>query len=127
MVHSKRFADWLKRGLADLSAAHLLYDNNHDMSLVAFHCPQAVEKTLKGFILASNGDLVCGHSLLVLNKHAATIDKEFGQFRKDCAYLNQYYIETRYPADVPFEVAISDAKECLDIANSLVSLVNSKI
>ena len=127
MVDSKKFREWLSKSKSDLDAARLLYDYDHDLSLVAFHCQQAVEKSLKGFILALSGKLVSGHSLLTLVKVAESIDSDFAELKRDCSYLNQYYIETRYPPDIPFEITKSESEECLKIAESILTLIFKKL
>ena len=40
--------------------------------------------------------------------------------RKDCAYLNQYYIESRYPADTPLSVTEQDVEKCMNIAMKMM-------
>ncbi|MBR0597039.1 HEPN domain-containing protein [Sinanaerobacter chloroacetimidivorans] len=41
--------------------------------------------------------------------------------RKDCAYLNQYYIEARYPADTPLTVTEQDVEKCMNIARRVMT------
>ena len=127
MVDSKRYAEWLTKSKIDLDAAILLRDHGHDLSLVAFHSQQCAEKALKAFALAKIGCLVAGHSLLILIKQACQIDSDFEEQKKNCAFLNQYYIETRYPADVPFAVSLAEANECIQIAENILKLVKRKL
>ena len=127
MVDSKRYEEWLSKSKIDLEAAILLRDHGHDLSLVAFHSQQCAEKALKAFALAKIGTLVAGHSLLILVKQACQIDADFENLKKNCAFLNQYYIETRYPADVPFAVSPDEANECIKIAESLLDIVKRKL
>ena len=48
-----------------------------------------------------------GHNLTWLCRRAAGLDESFTQWLQESATLNRYYIETRYPTDIPTE--ISDA------------------
>ena len=116
MADSKRFRDWYVNAKTDLESANILFRYHGDPATVAFHCQQAVEKALKGFILSHTKRLYDGHSLVFLCKKAAEIDPLFSDCRRDLAYLNQFYIESRYPADMPHEMTREEAKHCLDIS-----------
>lgn len=95
--------------------------------MVAFHCQQAIEKALKGFLLYKTAELAEGHSLIYLCKQAGNLDNQFKTFLKDCAYVNQYYIETRYPADFPLDVSDEEAEECIAIAERIIQYICSTI
>ena len=124
MPDSMRYNDWLDKAKADLSAAKILFEHKGHNSIVCFHCQQAIEKALKSFILKNNLQLIEGHSLVYLCKKSAGIDIKMKQYIKDCAFVNQFYLETRYPADVPLKVDDSDAQDCIDIAQSILEEVN---
>lgn len=123
MVDSLRFFDWLKAGESDLKSAEILYKYDGDYGIVAFHCQQAIEKTLKGFLLKETQELETGHSLVFLIKKAQKIDEGFKAFIKDCAYINQFYIETRYPADEPMILEKGEAQECIKIVGQIRKFV----
>lgn len=53
------------------------------------------------------------------------IDITFKNFLKDCAYVNQYYIETRYPTDFPLEVSEEEASECYAIAKRIIDYIST--
>lgn len=67
----------------------VLKDNNCGNDLVAFHCQQAIEKALKGFILYHIHELEEGHSLSFLCKKALNIDLKFKACLENCAFVNQ--------------------------------------
>ena len=47
---SDKAAEWLTRAQADLTAAELLHRfDEYPTAILAFHCQQAVEKSLKAF------------------------------------------------------------------------------
>lgn len=125
MADSKRFSDWYKKASSDLSAARILFENGGDLALVAFHCQQAIEKTLKGYILENTEYLLDGHSLIFLIRRASAFDPSIRIFLKDCAFVNQFYIEARYPADSPDEVDPSEAQECMSCAEELIKHVRT--
>lgn len=48
-------------------------------------------------------------------------------YHKDCGFVNQYYIETRYPADNSLIVSDYEAKECIKISEEIYKSVISKL
>lgn len=127
MVDSTRYMDWLEKAEKDLKSAKVLKEHDCGNDVVAFHCQQAIEKALKGFILKNTNEMTEGHSLLYLCKKATVFVPIFQSKLKDCAFVNQYYLETRYPADTPLIVTDEEANECILIAESIYSLILEKI
>jgi HEPN domain-containing protein len=117
MVDSRRFEDWFDSSKRSFRGAEILFaSNDADVyEIVAFHCQQAVEKYLKGIILQNSAELIGSHSLVYLYDRASEYTL-LPVTRKDCAYLNQYYIESRYPADTPLSVTEQDVEKCMNIA-----------
>lgn len=122
MADSRIYEDWFRKARTDLDSAKILSEHGGDPSTVAFLSQQTIEKALKGFILKSSRQLKDGHSLIYLCRKANEYDDSFAAYFRDCAYVNQFYIETRYPADVPEELSAEDAERCLKIAESILSL-----
>ncbi|MBS5983946.1 MAG: HEPN domain-containing protein [Clostridium butyricum] len=54
-------------------------------------------------------------------------DGNFKKYIKDCGFTNQYYIETRYPADSPIIVSDYEGDECIKIAEEIYNYVMSII
>jgi HEPN domain-containing protein len=115
--------DWYAKARTDFSSAMILSEHDGDNAVIAFHCQQAVEKALKGFILKEAESLSEAHSLIYLCKKASKIEPKLYGFLKDCAYLNQFYIETRYPADDPMEIEDTEIEECMSIARSILAVI----
>ncbi|WP_094546353.1 HEPN domain-containing protein [Petroclostridium xylanilyticum] len=127
MVDSSRYVDWLEKAQRDIKSAKVLKQNDCGNDVVAFHCQQAVEKALKGYLLKKTGQIVEGHSLIYLCKEASGYNSGFKTKLKDCAFVNQYYIETRYPADIPLIVSDEEAEECIAISEDIYKIVNDNI
>lgn len=123
MVDSKRSIDWLNKARMDLKSAKILIENGEVNDIVAFHCQQAIEKTFKGFLVAKRGMLTEGHSLLKLYREARSEAPTLPEVSKECAFVNQYYIETRYPSDDPLIVTQEDAEECIRIAEDIMNAI----
>jgi len=86
-----------------------------------------IEKSLKGYLLKQTGQIVEGHSLIYLCKESTNYNIEFKKWLKDCAFVNQYYIETRYPSDVPLVISDDEANECISIAEEIYKMVTETI
>ena len=52
---SLRYKDWFKKAAHDLRGAEILMEHDGGNDLVAFHCQQAMEKMLKGWLLKTTG------------------------------------------------------------------------
>ena len=89
----------------DYRAVELLRQDSTLNNMTAFHCQQCAEKSLKGYILAKDNQPVDGHNLTWLCKRAIRIDERFTQWLDESAALNKFYIETRYPTDIPTEIS----------------------
>lgn len=125
MVDSTRYKDWIEKAKGDFKAAKTLKDNNCGNDLVAFHCQQTIEKSFKAYLLKNLGQIIEGHSLIYLCQQSARIKSDFKKYLKDCAFINQYYIESRYPSDTPLIVSDEDADECIKISNEILEDVIS--
>jgi HEPN domain-containing protein len=125
-MDSRRYLDWYEKAIKDLRGAQILYESDADNSLVAFHCQQAIEKMLKGYVLKHTKELLSGHSLIFLIRRAAKFDEEIRKFTKDVAFVNQFYVETRYPADIPDEVDEYEEQECFETAREVIIYIQSK-
>ena len=108
---------WLDKALCDLQAARLLLTYGGDHYNIAFHCQQAIEKALKGYLLFRTGRHFDGHNLTYLCRQAIQLDsKAFSEYLDESAALNDLYIETRYPTDLPFEIDELEVRRYLDMA-----------
>ncbi|MGB9633134.1 MAG: HEPN domain-containing protein [Chloroflexaceae bacterium] len=119
--------DWFDHGDLDLQAAEILLMQGGPLSIVAFHLQQAIEKYLKGFLLAWGWPLRRVHDVELLIQEAIARDADFGPFLALCQKITEYYIETRYPVGVSssFESQVLEAE--LNTAYTLVQLIRSKV
>jgi len=92
-------ATWFEFARTDLRMAELALDAGL-FNQACFHAHQAVEKLLKGFILARGKRVPRTHSLLDLGRLA----QELGfpqELRNKIRILDGYYLPTRYPDALP--------------------------
>ena len=120
---SKRYYDWLYHAYQDMLAAKMLIDDKRLYGQTVFHCQQAIEKGLKAFLLYKHRKLFDGHNLTWLCKQAAMTDQAFTKWIAKCAILNRFYIETRYPADIPEEISRDLAEDILFAADEMTDFI----
>ncbi len=101
---SRRYYDWLDYAQADIAAAVDLSDNEITHFPAAFHCQQAIEKTLKAYFLYEEGYAPDGHNVIYLCRKLSKSHREFEQWIDECIETNDYYIQTRYPPDKPLNI-----------------------
>jgi HEPN domain-containing protein len=124
MLHSESNypSDWFRIGQRDLDRARRLLAFD-DAEAAAFYCQQAVEKYLKGYLLARSWRLRRIHDLEALLNDAVKRDPGFEQFRESCRKMTQYYIEDRYPFTVPSKLTKDEVAESLAAAEAVIARI----
>ncbi len=120
---SKRYYDWIYHAALDRMAAERLCGDKVLYYTAAFHCQQCIEKALKGYLLYKSRKLMDGHNLTWLCKQAAMMDSGFIQWIDESAVLNRYYIETRYPADIPMEISADDMQSLIKMSGDMMDFI----
>lgn len=120
---SRHYWDWLDFAWDDLTAAQVLSEQPSCCNAAAFHCQQCIEKALKAFILFHTGEAVDGHNLTWLCRQAVKRDRSFEQWLDESAYLNRYYIQTRYPSDEPLELSAIQVKKACTMAQEMYAAI----
>lgn len=124
---SRYYYKWLEKALSDLQSARILLTWGGDAMAVAFHCQQAIEKALKGYLLFRTGRHFDGHNLTFLCRQAANCDDTFIRYLDESAALNNYYIETRYPTDLPFDITETQIYNILTMAEDLFNIIRREL
>lgn len=120
---SKRYYDWLYHACLDIMSARVLMEDERLARPVVFHCQQAMEKGIKAFLLYRHRKLFDGHNLTWLCKQAAMTDQSFTKWIGRSTLLNRYYIETRYPADIPEEMSRDFVRETLEATEEMMEFI----
>ncbi|MDH5720237.1 MAG: HEPN domain-containing protein [Spirochaetia bacterium] len=124
--------EWLLFADNDYGYALLGLENNSYFGLAGASFQQAAEKYLKAFILTHDLEMKYIHNLLELLKICESKDKNIMILKDDCSFLNQFYIQARYPAGIDsFSYDKDDvvkAKKCCEqiqqwIKNSLSDFI----
>jgi HEPN domain-containing protein len=114
---------WLTKAQHDLSSAERLADGpNPILDTAIYHCQQAVEKTLKGFLVFHDAEFEKVHNLSSLVDLCTEVDKSFGTLTDTAANLTPFATAYRYPDEFfeaapsreQFDEALEQAKQVLD-------------
>lgn len=124
---SRRYLDWLEFSQDDLKAAHLLLETEGLPNMAAFHCQQCIEKALKAYILYTTHGHVDGHNLTWLCRQAVRSDPRFQEWLDESAVLNRFYIETRYPSDMPLELTEAYVRRVYEMARDMFGFIVSEV
>lgn len=104
----------------------MLKEESFSPNPLCFHAQQAVEKYLKGFLAYKDLHTRKIHDLEILVKDCEKIDDSFMEIKENIKFLNQFYVETRYPGDYP-EFSVDDAKKAFEAAVKIKNFVLEKI
>lgn len=91
--------EWLDFAVKDLKAAENLKTDKDLSYISAFHCQQAIEKSLKAIIEEFELGFIKSHdlsNLSIIIKKQIDLTKQADMLSE----INDYYIESRYPGDM---------------------------
>lgn len=119
---------WVKKAESDLRSANVLLKADDVITeSVCFHCQQAIEKYLKGFLTYHNVRVKKTHDLGMLLEMCLEIDKEFESMDKEkIASLTPFVVEIRYPDEI-YTPTIDESREALEIALKIKEFVFKKL
>lgn len=89
--------DWFRKADADLRTVEILLAQGGDTEIAAMHIQQAMEKYLKGYLLAKGWKLRKTHDLPELLDEAMRYSPKLDKFRSLCEEATVFYFEARYP------------------------------
>jgi HEPN domain-containing protein len=119
--------NWLIKAQHDLAAAHKLStDPDPYLDVAVYHCQQAAEKAVKGFLVFHDQPFEKTHDVEVLITLALRYDARFSEWFEAAARLTPYATEFRYPSDLleldpdEFQQAMGAASELYDFILSLL-------
>ena len=95
------FQEWTRYADEDLDMAQLALTEDGPPNQICFHSQQAAEKYLKGITILYGGKFEKSHQLRYLLELACDFDLSFEELKDEAIFLTRFYIETRYPGDIP--------------------------
>jgi len=121
-------AEWLARAQADLAAVELLLKfDEYPTAILAFHCQQVVEKSLKAFLTARNAPFLFRHDLAYLLDLCSEVDPSFEELEPEISGLTPYAVDGRYPTDLPLEPTQDETRLFHQQAQTVFEFVKQKL
>ena len=122
--------EWFEKGNHDVDEAKLSFEHGGWTDIICFHCQQAAEKYLKGFLVSQGlniGKLKKWqiHELPKLWKECNELNRKFESIEEECIILNEYYIQPRYPLGEPKVYSKAEAEAAIEATAKMVALIIS--
>ena len=113
-MHLDIVSEWYKYADRDLSVAEYLTTMHpKPVEVISFHCQQAAEKYLKGYLIYNGVEEPPKiHNLDTLCSMCVKFDNRFPQIIKACGVLTPYGVQPRYPNEI--EVTENDMQKALN-------------
>ncbi|MFM8718336.1 MAG: HEPN domain-containing protein [Chthoniobacterales bacterium] len=120
--------DWLAKAERDYEAARRMIDEPGEPLLDAgvFHCQQAAEKALKGWLTGRGVAVTKTHDLVHLVRLCAAEDEGFSLLIPAADFLSPFAVEFRYPGDI-FEPPQEEADRALRDARAILDAVSDSL
>jgi HEPN domain-containing protein len=114
---------WIERARTDLrSAAHALSANPPLTEDACFHAQQAIEKSLKAFLVHRDVEFEWSHRIRYLLNLCAQCDTSFSQWRDEAEPLTEYAVQFRYPHPDPAPT-VGESNIALNVAQRIHQFV----
>ena len=118
--------DWVGKADLDYRAAErLLQDQERLREIIAFHCQQAAEKYLKGFLVRHQVEFPKTHNFRQLLNLVSRVSPEMAASLKDAAELGPYGVDVRYPGD--FHVLPGQEEKAFELARRAKDTVMGRL
>jgi len=117
---------WLVKARHDWSAARKTSTpDSEEMDVAAFHCQQAAEKMLKGYLVSRGIEFEKVHDLRRLLDHCAAADSDFDSLREAVEPLTLYAIAFRYPG--PADPTRQEVASALQVVKQVWTFVAQRM
>ena len=118
---------WLSKAGSDLRSVRILgAAENAPLDTAVYHCQQAAEKALKGFLCFGDIPIRRTHDVEDLVRQAMALEPTFASVVADATVVKPYDVGFRYPSPVmPLEPARAEFDEALAAAQRIHDFVLS--
>ncbi len=114
--------EWLKKVEEDEFAGKEILEARLFPAPACFHFQQMAEKSLKALLVYYEKEFPKVHDLVVLATMVEPMAPKIVDHKSNLAFLNHYYIETRYPGDYP-EISLHECREAQAAALNIKEFV----
>lgn len=118
---------WFRKAESDLlNIRNNLSASDVPTDTVCFHAQQAIEKYLKGILVANGRNVSKSHDLVKLLTDVADIIPELACYEEQLEEISECGISARYP-DGYSEPTLEEARNAFDIAETIKRIIYEKI
>ncbi len=118
---------WLRKAEHDLlNIRNNLAAETIPTDTVCFHAQQAIEKLLKGLLIANGRNIPKTHDLVKLLSDVGDLAPELLPLEDQLEEISEYGVSVRYPDDY-YEPTIDEARQAYDVAVAIQSFIVTKI
>ncbi|MHB8575860.1 MAG: HEPN domain-containing protein [Dehalococcoidia bacterium] len=114
--------DWLLKARHDLRAARRVMEDPELLDVAVYHCQQAAEKALKGYLVWMDVPPIRTHDLRELVRQCERVDVAFVEILPAARVLAPYAVQFRYPDAQP-SPSLVEATEAIDLAHSVHAFI----
>ncbi len=126
-VTSEIVQQWLRKSGHDLqNIRNNLAAENIPTDTVCFHAQQAIEKLLKGVLVANARNISKTHDLVKLLTDVADILPELLLYEDQLEDISEYGVGVRYPDDF-FEPTLEEARHAYEVALEIETIILNKL
>lgn len=119
--------DWIAKAERDLEAAkRMIVCMDPLLDTGSYHCQQAAEKALKGWLTFRSVSVTKTHDLVHLVRECVKLEAGFEELLEMADFLSPFAVDFRYPGDM-FEPPLEEAQTALIAAEKIVLTIAQKI
>ena len=119
--------EWIAKAKRDLEAAkRMIVCVDPLLDTGAYHCQQAAEKALKGWLTFRSVSVTKTHDLVHLVRECVKLDIDFQCLLEMADFLSPFAVDFRYPGEM-FELPFEEAEMALRAAEKIVITIAEKI
>lgn len=124
MVDPAIVKEWFSKADEDFQFAEVnLKEGRNFFPQICFHFQQAAEKYLKSFIIARELKFSKIHDLEQLLEECLKNEEQLEKIKDECAFLDGFYVDTRYPVHWPAHYTRNEAEKAHDAASRIRELI----
>jgi HEPN domain-containing protein len=110
--------EWIKIADDDFDSAEILNEAfRKHYEIICYHCAQAVEKYLKGYLEYKDIVPEKTHNISYLNSICIEQDNRFINIKTECDFINKFANDIRYPHR--YETKESDVNFCINVVKKI--------
>lgn len=118
--------EWLRKAKNDVRGAEIYTRDIGEPEEALFHCQQAIEKSMKAFIVWHDQPYIKTHGLGELAELCLSLDRSLAPLFENVESLSRWSVDGRYVHDGD-PGTIEDAQAALQLAKSIIAAIRERL